>query len=106
MEKNDSLEPGGRIRLSGFSETDSATMMSVKKMVEGFVNKVSEREKGFLSLSLTLKRIHTNEKSSTTGKFELACNLVAARHCHAEAVHQNLLVALGSVLKKVESELE
>ncbi len=103
---NDNLDLGGNIRLTGFGETDGATMIIVKKMVGSFVRKVDSRDMGFQNLSLTLKRVHANPQSESSGKFELRANLIADKQHNAEVTHPNLLVAIDSVLKKIESGLQ
>jgi len=98
----ETIELGGNIRLSGFREIDGASMIIVKKIVGSFVKKVNDRDPKFQNLTLTLKKIHGNPESETTGKFEMHANLLCSKQHNAEVTHQNLMFAVDSVLKKVE----
>jgi hypothetical protein len=97
------VELGGNIRLSGFSEIDSASMIIVKKLVGTFVKKIADRNPKFQGLILTLKKVHGIEHSR---KFELSANLIAERHYNADITDKNLMFAVDKVLKKIEAEME
>lgn len=100
----DTMELGGSIRLTGFSDIDGGSMIIVKKLVGSFVKKVSQRQPKFQSLAVTLKKVHAAAEDS--GKFELRASLIADRQYNAEVTHQNLMFALDKVLKKLESGME
>lgn len=96
------LELGGNIQLTGFSETDPATLVIVKKMVGNFVKDMTQHNSGFRGLNVTLKGVHEREKSE---KYEIHAHLKTDQVYTASVVERNLLVGLDSVLKKVEKEM-
>jgi ribosome-associated translation inhibitor RaiA len=99
----ETLELGGNIGLTGFSELDPGTMVVVKKIVGNYAKRFSEIEKDFEKLDLTLKIVHKKEKSA---KHELHA-IVSARgnKYPAEVTDLNLFFALDKVLKKVENAI-
>jgi len=99
----DTQELGGHIRLSGFRDVDGASMIIIKKIVGSFVKKISEKNKDFKSLTMTLKKVHGSEESETSGKYELQANLIADKPYNSDVTHQNLMFAVDTALKKVES---
>jgi ribosome-associated translation inhibitor RaiA len=102
----ETIELGGSIRLSGFSEVDGGSLIIIKKLIGSFVKKVSEKNSKFQSLSMTLKTVHTSEKSDTTGKFEIKVLLAAEKNYSSEVTHMNLMFAIDKVLKKVETQMD
>ncbi len=96
------LELGGNIQLTGFSDIDPATLVIVKKMVGNFVKDMTQHNSGFRSLNVTLKGVHEREKSE---KHEIHAHLKTDQVYTAYVVERNLLVGLDSVLKKVEKEM-
>jgi len=102
----ETIKLGGSIRLTGFREIDGGSMIIIKKIVGSFVKKISERDPKFQYLSVTLKKIHANPESESTGKFELHATLATDKQYNAEVTHQNLMFAIDKVLKKIESSTE
>ncbi len=102
----DTIELGGHIRLSGFSDIDGGSMIIVKKIIGSFVKKVSEKNPKFQSLTVTFKKIHGSEEKETSGKYELKASLLADKQYNAEVTHLNLMFAVDKVLKKVEAGME
>ena len=95
------LELGGNIQLTGFSDLDPATLVIVKKIVGNFVKHTSVVP-GFQGLHMTLKGVHEREKSE---KYEIHAHLKMDRVYTAYVVERNLMVGIDSVLKKVEKEM-
>jgi len=102
----DTIELGGSIRLTGFSDIDGGSMIIAKKIIGTFVKKVSEKNPKFQSLTVTLKKIHGSEESKTSGKYELHANLAADKNYNAEVTHVNFMFAVDKVLQKVEAGME
>ncbi len=92
---------GGNISLTGFKDVDSATMIIIKKIVGNFVKDIMAKEPKFQSLSLRLKELH---KTSSSAIYLINANMAASGSYNAEAEHRNLLFAIDSVLKKIESQ--
>ena len=103
-EDSDSLELGGSIELSGFSEIDSASLIIVKKVVGNFVKKVSEQNKKFEKLTLRMKGVHKTEKSE---KYEIHCVVaIGGKNFTSEVTERNIFVGIDSVLRKVDKEIK
>ncbi len=103
-EESDSLELGGNIELSGFSEIDSASLIIVKKVVGNYVKKISEQNKKFEKLSLNMKEVHKTEKSE---KYEIHCVVtIGGKNFASEITERNLFVGIDSVLRKVDKEIK
>jgi len=102
----ETIELGGSIRLSGFSEVDGGSMIIIKKIVGSFVKKVNEKNPKFQSLTVTLKKIHASKESETTGKFEIHTLLATDKNYNAEVTDMNLMFAIDKVLKKVEASMD
>jgi len=93
------MELGGNISLTGFSEIEPGMMVVVKKIVGNYAKRFSESLEGFQNISLTLKPIHG------TKKFEMNAKLSAqGKIFTAEVTDFNLFVILDLVLKKVEAQ--
>jgi len=102
----ETIELGGNIRLSGFTDIDGGSMIIIKKIIGSFVKKISEKYPKFQSLTVTLKKIHTSKESEKTGKSEIHALLVADKNYAVEVTHLNLMFAIDKVLKKVEKSME
>jgi len=101
---DDTVELGGNIRLTGFSELDGGSIIVVKKIVGSYAKKFSERCKKFEKLTLTLKTVHKKEKSE---KYELHAKVAdGGKDYNAEITERNLFFALDTVLKKLEREIK
>ena len=95
---------GGNIELSGFRDTDSSSMIILKKMIGNYANKLGELTKKMERLHITLKSIHEREKSE---KYEVHAIIIDNGKIYSsEAVDRNLFVAVDSVLKKLVNELD
>lgn len=93
------LELGGNISLSGFSELEPATLIVVKKMVGNYTKKISERVQNFQNIHIDMKKVH--EKSH-----EIHVKVNADRLYNAEVVDFNLFFALDKALSKVMHEIQ
>jgi hypothetical protein len=84
------LELGGNITLSGFSERDFTEMIVIKKIVGQYARRFTDSTPGFSKLSIILK-----------GEFEISTTVtVDNREFSAHVTNQNLFVALDSSLKQ------
>lgn len=99
----ETMELGGNIELTGFSELDPGVLVVVKKVVGNYAKRLSEIEKDFEKLQVTLKTVHKTAKSE---KNELHAKVIAkGKPYTAEVTDLNLFFALDKVLKKVENEI-
>jgi hypothetical protein len=93
------IELGGNITLAGFKELDHAELVVVKKIVGSYARKMSDTEKDFENLTVTLKEVHKTPKSQ---KYEIHSKLLAGGNAHTtEAIERNLFIALDTSLKKL-----
>ena len=100
----DTLQLGGNIELTGFSELEPAVMIVVKKIVGNYAKRVSNLVENFEQLHITLKEVHKSEKSQ---RFELHAKVLAGGQVYAaETTDINLFVTMDKVLKKVENEIQ
>lgn len=95
----DNLELGGNIVLVGFKETDPAEMIVIKKVVGNYSRKISEKNKDFKKLIVTLKGLHGNRR------FEVTAKLDADKLYSSEVTEYNLFFAVDSSLKKILNSL-
>ena len=87
------MELGGNISLSGFSERDFTEMIVIKKIVGQYARKFTDHFKEFSHLNITMKTVHTS-------KFELVTKAhIASKEFASEVTENNLFVALDSSLK-------
>lgn len=99
----DTLELGGNIQLTGFSDLDRDRIVVLKKIVGNYARKFSDRSKNFEQLSLTMKPVHETDASRI---YELHAKLMDnGKPFVGEATDRNLFVAVDSVLKKIENSL-
>lgn len=100
----DTVELGGNIELTGFSDLDGASLIVLKKIVGNYARQFSEKFKKFEKLSLTMKKVHEREKSE---KYELHAMIIdGGKNYNAEVTDRNLFFVLDKVLKKVEKEIK
>lgn len=98
---DETLDLGGNIELSGFSQFDKPSLIVVKKLVGNFARKLTEQNQGFESLSLRLKSIHGNKGDK--GRFEIHAKLLTAgKPMVSEVTEHNLYFALDKALKKLQ----
>lgn len=102
-EKDDMLELGGNIELSGFSKIDRSNMVVVKKIVGSYAKKLYEHGTHTDKISVHLKGVHHDQGP---GKFEIhAKALIEGRPITSETVNNNLFFALDEALKKIENQI-
>ena len=95
------IELGGNIRLTGFSDMDNAKMVVVKKIVGNYARRFSDLTKNLEFLSLTIKPVHRTDAGRI---FELHAKLMDnGTPIVAESSDRNIFVAIDSALKKVEN---
>ena len=104
-EKNDTLELGGNIELSGFSNYDRSTMIIVKKMVGTYAKRLNEHNIPIDKISITAKQVHGNEPK--VGKVELHAKVITQGNpVTSETVGNNLFFGIDEVLKKIEVQFK
>jgi ribosome-associated translation inhibitor RaiA len=100
----DTMELGGNIQLTGFSELGRDEMSVVKKMVGSYVKKFMEKEPKFEQLSVVMKPVH---KTDAEKLFEIHAKMIAQGNpITAELTDRNLFSTVDSVLKKIEARLD
>ncbi len=92
----ETIELGGNIALTGFSDLDRDSMVVLKKIVGSYAKSFSEREKDFKKLHLELKRAEP---------YELVATLSASDDRSVNAKDKNLFVALDNALKGIEGNI-
>jgi hypothetical protein len=100
--RQDAVELGGNIVLSGFRDIDPSSMIIVKKIVGNYARTFSERVHKFQQLQVSMKAVHHTEDRPK--KFEVHARI---RHDNqsatADVTDFNLFSTLDTVLKKAES---
>jgi len=98
------LELGGNISLSGFSDRDFTEMIVVKKMVGQYARKLTDHVQGFSKLSITLKDVHAVEGH---GRVEITTKVDVDGHSYAaETEGHNLFIVLDEGLKRVMEQIQ
>lgn len=90
---SETVDLGGNIALTGFSEVDGASMIILKKIVGRYVKDFSEVNTDFKRLELIL-----NNKEP----YEMTAVLSAKKEKKGIAADENLFIALDSALKKLK----
>ncbi len=99
----ETVQLGGNIELTGFSELDGANMIVVKKIVGSYARKISDHRSDFNKLRLILKTVHKQEHSE---KYELHGQVLAGSESfNSEMTDRNLYVLIDAVLKKICVEI-
>lgn len=93
------LELGGNIRLSGFSEIEPAALIVVKKIVGNYTKKITERVQGFQDIQVNMKKVHENNHA-------IMAKVTADKVYNAEVTDYNLFFALDKALSKIMREME
>lgn len=97
------IELGGNITLSGFKDLDHAELIVVKKVVGSYARRMSDTDKKFESLTVTMKEVHKTPKNQ---KYEIHSKMMSKGNpATSEVVDRNLFVALDSSLKKIIAEI-
>lgn len=94
---NETVELGGNITLTGFTNLDKAKLIVLKKMVGNYAKTIEEKKK-FEKLSLTM----TKEENNPKIKAEV---IVEGRKINSETKEDNLFVALDKTLKEIINKL-
>ncbi|MBW2982008.1 hypothetical protein KY343_03955 [Candidatus Woesearchaeota archaeon] len=98
------LQLGGNIELSGFSELEPSIMIVLKKIVGNYVRRMSDKCKGFEKLTVTMKTVHAREKGE---KYELHAKMIENGKSYTSSyVDRNLFIAVDSSLKAIINSLE
>ncbi|MBD3249104.1 hypothetical protein GF336_03600 [Candidatus Woesearchaeota archaeon] len=103
-EKEDLVELGGNIELSGFSSVDGGMMIVLKKIIGNYARRFSDKGTNFEKLSLNVKSVHEKEGH---GLHEMHAKVLDNGKVFAsKAEDRNIFVAVDSALKKVSSEMK
>ncbi|MBD3204022.1 hypothetical protein GF327_07005 [Candidatus Woesearchaeota archaeon] len=95
------IELGGNINLVGFKEIESSELYVLKKIVGNYTRKFNDKCQNFESITISLKKIHEIEDSA---KYEIQVKLMNdGKPINSEVTDNNLFVAVGDSLKKIES---
>ena len=99
MNNNEDLSE--KLELSGFKNVDSASMIMVRRVVDGNLKKFNDNVDGFEKLKFTLKEVHGTEKSV---KYQVIANIIIRNTVQSvETVDRNIFFALDSAVKKLEA---
>jgi hypothetical protein len=99
-----SMELGGNITLTGFSERDFTELIVIKKIVGQYARKLSDSVSNFGKLSLMLKQVHNTPEGH--GKFEIISKADVNGHEFAsEVTGHNLFVVLDESLKHLSQQI-
>lgn len=94
------IELGGNIRLTGFSDKEFPEMVVVKKMVGQYARKLHDSFPGFEELKITRKDVHGSQNEVHTQV------VIEGSHYEASVTDQNLFVAIDESLKKMLEQAE
>jgi len=99
----ETIELGGNIKLTGFSELEGSKMIVIKKIIGTYGKKLSDKAKNFQELTITMKKVH---ETDTGGIFEIHAKLMDdGKPIIGSIEDRNLFVAIDSALKKVEHSI-
>ena len=94
------MELGGNIELTGFSNVRSGEMIILKKIIGNYANRFNLKAKNFEKLALTLKSVHKKQ-------FELHAKMLSSgKTLSSEMVERNIFVGLDGVLKKIMHRMQ
>src|SRR3989344_2093227 len=97
--KEQNIELGGKITLSGFHTVEPGKLVVVKKVVGNYVKKMEEKTQNFDKISIHLKSVHNSE-------FEIQAKLMAnGRAYNSEVTDFNLFFGMSKVLDKIMNEI-
>lgn len=89
----ETIQLGGNINLTGFSEVEPIKLIVVKKMVGRYAKELSDRQElQSLDISLELK----------SGRFKVSTRIVGDQTQECEAEDSNLFVALDKCFKEAQ----
>jgi hypothetical protein len=95
----ETIELGGNITLTGFSQLEFTELIVVKKMVGQYARKLSDANAGFTKLTLTRKEVHGTQVEL------IAKATVDSQEYASESTGHNLFVVLDDVLKRVQEQI-
>jgi hypothetical protein len=99
MNMNNELD--SKLELSGFKNVDRASMILVRRVVDGTLKKFNDNIEGFEKLKFTLKEVHGTEKSV---KYQIMGSIIVRNAVQSvETVDRNLFFALDSAVRKLEA---
>jgi len=95
------IELGGNIKLVGFNEVDSGSMVVLKKIIGNYARKIADYDDKFQGLEVMLKKIHDTGNGAHP-KFEIHAKAVCGHGTKcSEVVERNIFVGVDTTLKKV-----
>lgn len=98
------IELGGNIKLTGFREVDSGSMVILKKIIGNYARKMSDKCGDFEALEMSLKKVH---ETSEHPKYEVHSRLLdGGKSKTSEVTERNLFVGVDSSLRKVLNALD
>ncbi len=92
----DTMQLGGNIELSGFSELDKAQLVVLKKIVGNYAREFFEKT-NFEKLILSM--------SKEGNKYKIVAELKCEKPVKSEAKDNNLFFVVGNVLENIGKEL-
>jgi len=99
MNNNEDLTD--KLELSGFKNVDAASMIMVRRVVDGSLKKFNDNVDGFEKLKFTLKEVHGTEMSV---KYQIIANIVIRNTVESvETIDRNIFFAIDSAVKKLEA---
>jgi len=100
---DETLQLGGNIELTGFSEMEKGVMIILKKIVGNYARRMSDRADNFEKLSLHVKKVHAKEKGEI---YELHAKMLDNGKPFTSTVEdRNLFVAIDNSLKKIVNQM-
>ena len=99
MDNDDILDH--KLEMSGFKAVDPASMIMVRRVIDGSLKKFNENLDGFEKLKFTLKEVHGTEKSV---KYQITASIVIRNTVQSvETIDRNIFFALDSAVRKLEA---
>ena len=100
--QNETIELGGNIKLTGFSDMDKGQMVVLKKIIGNYARRFSDRSETFGGLSITIKAVNETEAGAV---YEICATLMdGEKQKDADCKETNIFIAVDSVLKKIEND--
>ena len=99
----DPFSAGGMVKLVGFQGVDPSTIADIKLIVGKKLKRFQELCREFEQIVLHLEKVHAQPRSE---KYELHAQLKDKGKLYMTTItHKDLLLALETSLKKLESEV-
>lgn len=100
---DETIQLGGNIELTGFSEMERGVMTILKKIVGNYARRMSDKANNFEKLSLTMKKVHAKQKGEI---YELHAKMLDNGKAFTSIVEErNLFVAIDNSLKKIINQM-